>query len=100
MCSFELKLQFILGGFYATQRIQMSFQVKASLFILKQFTSVIHIIIENKISVKKICTKFHEGTKHEAIIYQKMRHLTMESLIDFNKEKNMLFYTFKNYETI
>lgn len=29
-----------------------------------------------------------------------MRHLTTESLIDFNKEKNMLFYTFKNYETI
>lgn len=53
MCSFELKLQFILGGFYATQRIQMSFQVKASLFILKQFTSVIHIIIENKNFCKK-----------------------------------------------
>lgn len=55
MCSLELKLQFILGGFfYATQRIQMSFQVKASLFILKQqFTSVIHIIIENKNFCKK-----------------------------------------------
>lgn len=55
MCSLELKLQFILSVFFnATQRIQMSFQVKASLFILKeQFTSVIHIIIENKNFCKK-----------------------------------------------
>lgn len=44
--SLEFKLQFssmLFFFFYATQclRIQMSFKVKASLFILKQFTSVI-----------------------------------------------------------
>lgn len=32
---------------------EYKFQVKASLFILKQFTSVIHIIIENKNFCKK-----------------------------------------------
>lgn len=60
---------------------EYKFQVKASLFILKQFTSVIHIIIENKNFCKKICTKFYEGTKHEAIIYQKKRDILLRKVL-------------------